>query len=107
MFNCRTKLEKLLCLKYLGKRSLANSGGSQTMKLLLVGLHETTLSVDGSSTMSYVFTRNGGGAFAFGIGAGAGAGVAPPFTVSILPVEKIITDKHQSYGLGRNQVWRY
>ena len=84
----------MLCLKYLGKRSLANSGGSQTTKLLLVGLHETTLSVEGSSTMSYVFTRNGGGAFAFGIGAGAGAGAgaAPPFTVSILLVEKIITD---------------
>ena len=31
------------------------------MKLLLVGLHDTILSVDESSTISYVFTRNGAG----------------------------------------------
>lgn len=52
VFNCLTKLEKLLCLKYLGKRSLANSGGFHTTKLLLVGLQETIESVAGSSTMS-------------------------------------------------------
>lgn len=31
------------------------------MKLLLVALHDTTASVVGSSTMSYVLVRNGGG----------------------------------------------
>lgn len=33
VFNCRTKLEKLLCLKCWGRRSLANSAGFQTTKL--------------------------------------------------------------------------
>jgi hypothetical protein len=33
VFSCRTKLEKLLCLKWRGSRSLLNSGGFQTMKL--------------------------------------------------------------------------
>lgn len=72
MFNCLTKLEKLLCLKYLGKRSLVNSGGFHTTKLLFVGLHDTIGSVAGSSTMSYVLLKKGGGAFAFDMGAGAG-----------------------------------
>jgi len=52
-----------LCLKYFGSKSLAKSGWFQTMKLLFAGLHETTESVEGSSTMSYVFVRNGGGEF--------------------------------------------
>jgi hypothetical protein len=57
------KLEKLLCLKNLGSKSFANSGGFHTMKLLLLGPHETTEFVEGSSTISYVFTRNGGREF--------------------------------------------
>lgn len=50
-----------MCLKYLGRTSLASSGTLQTTKLLLAVLHETTKSVAGSSTMSYVLLRNGGG----------------------------------------------
>jgi hypothetical protein len=57
------KLEKLLCLKNLGSKSLANSGGSHTVKLLLLGLQETIGSVEGSSTISYVFARKGGSEF--------------------------------------------
>lgn len=78
VFNCLTKLEKLLCLKYLGKRSLANSGGFQTTKLLLVELQDTIASLDGLSTISYVLLRNGGDALALGMGAGAGVCVAAP-----------------------------
>jgi len=33
VFNCLTKLEKLLCLKCSGSKSLANSAGLQTTKL--------------------------------------------------------------------------
>jgi hypothetical protein len=33
VFSCRTKLEKLLCLKDRGNRSLENSAGFHTMKL--------------------------------------------------------------------------
>lgn len=55
------KLEKLLCLKYVGRRRRANSGGFQTTKLVLLELHDTISSVDESSTMSYVFRRNGAG----------------------------------------------
>lgn len=69
MLSWRTKLEKLLCLKYLGKRS-PNSGGFQITKLLFEDDQETMASVEGSSTMSYVLLRNGGGiAFELGIGA--------------------------------------
>jgi hypothetical protein len=57
------KLEKLLCLKNLGSKSLAKSGGFHTTKLLLLELHDTTESVEGSSTISYVFVRNGGSEF--------------------------------------------
>uniref|UniRef100_A0A2P2QXN2 Uncharacterized protein MANES_17G060600 n=1 Tax=Rhizophora mucronata TaxID=61149 RepID=A0A2P2QXN2_RHIMU len=46
------KLEKLLCLKYLGSKSLAKSGGFHTIKLFLLGLHETIESVEGLSTIS-------------------------------------------------------
>jgi len=70
VLSCLTKLEKLLCLKYLGSKSLANSGGFQTTKLLLVGLHDSIGSVAGSSTMSYVLLRNGGGPVPLGIGDG-------------------------------------
>lgn len=54
------KLEKLLCLKNLGSKSLANSVGSHTTKLLLELLQETTESDEGSSTISYVFAKKGG-----------------------------------------------
>lgn len=54
------KLEKLLCLKNFGNRTDENSSGFRTTKLLLLGVHETIESVEGSSTMSYVLTKNGG-----------------------------------------------
>jgi hypothetical protein len=46
------KLEKFLCLKNLGNKSLVKTGGFQTMKLLLVSLHEIIASVEGSLTIS-------------------------------------------------------
>lgn len=63
MLSCLMKLEKLLCLKNFGNKSLANSGGFHTTKLLLPALQETTESVEGSSTISYVFARKGGSEF--------------------------------------------
>lgn len=71
VLSWRTKDEKLLCLKYLGKRSLANSGVFHTTKLLLPAPQETTASVDGSSTISYVLLRKGGGPAAIAAGEGA------------------------------------
>lgn len=62
VFSCLIKLEKLLCLKNLGNKTLANSGGFQTIKLLSFSLHETILSDETSSTISYVFAMNGGSA---------------------------------------------
>lgn len=62
VLSCLTKLEKLLCLKYLGSKSEANSGGSHTIKLQPLSLHDTTEFVNGSSTSSYVFIRKGAGA---------------------------------------------
>lgn len=61
MLSCLTKLEKLLCLKYLGRRLMEKVLGSHTMKLLLALLQDTTSSVLGSSTISYVLVRKGGG----------------------------------------------
>lgn len=61
MLSCRTKLEKLLCLKYLGNNSCANSGVFQTTKLLPTSLQDTIASVAGSSTISKVLVRKGGG----------------------------------------------
>jgi len=55
------KLEKLLCLKYLGKSNVENLWESQTMKLFLASLQDTMESVEGSSTISKVLVRNGGG----------------------------------------------
>lgn len=60
------KLEKLLCLKYFGSRSRANSGGLHTTKVVLSSPHDTTRSVLGSSTSWYVFVRNGAGTDNFG-----------------------------------------
>lgn len=66
------KLEKLLCLKYRGRRVVENLLQSQTMKLLRALLHETTESVDGSSTISKVLVRNGGGPMSFNPSIGCG-----------------------------------
>lgn len=60
VLSCLMKLEKLLCLKNLGSKILANSGGFHTMKLLFEELHDTIGSVVQSSTISYVFERKGG-----------------------------------------------
>lgn len=61
VLSWRMKLEKLLCLKNRGSRVVENLWQSQTMKLLRALLHDTTESVDGSSTISNVLLRNGGG----------------------------------------------
>lgn len=63
VFSCLTKLEKLLCLKYWGSKSLAKSGGFQTMKLPPLWLQDTNELVNGSSTISYVLMRKGAGEF--------------------------------------------
>ncbi|KAJ0623878.1 hypothetical protein HanIR_Chr01g0037051 [Helianthus annuus] len=55
------KLEKLLCLKYVGNNNRANSGGFHTTKLFPFVLHDTISSVTESSTISYVLIRNGAG----------------------------------------------
>lgn len=57
----RTKLEKLLCLKYLGSKSLAKTVGFQTMNVVPVSFHEITSLVAISSTRWYVLVRNGVG----------------------------------------------
>lgn len=56
----RTNEEKLLCLKCLGRRSRANSAGRHTTNAVPVSFQEIVSSVVGSSTMAYVFVRNGG-----------------------------------------------
>eukprot|EP00250_Pteridium_aquilinum_P008948 c18329_g1_i2 orf=3-413(+) len=61
VWSWRTKLEKLLCLKKWGRRHLEKMEGSQTTKLLLVELQEMMALVWGSSTMSYVLLKKGGG----------------------------------------------
>lgn len=66
------KLEKLLCLKNLGSRVEENLWESQTMKLFLPLLHEITESVEGSSTISYVLVKNGGGPISFNPSIGRG-----------------------------------
>ena len=60
VFSFLTKMEKALCLNYLGYKPLANSMGFLTMKLLFLELHVTIDSIELSSTMSYVFMRNRG-----------------------------------------------
>jgi hypothetical protein len=52
VLSCLMKLEKLLCLKYLGSRSREKSGGFHTTKLAPPGPHDTTWLVAGSSTIS-------------------------------------------------------
>ena len=62
VLSCLIKLEKLLCLKYFGSKSRANSGGFHTMKLIPLWLQETIEFVMGSSTISYVLVKKGAGA---------------------------------------------
>ncbi len=61
MLSWRTKLEKLLCLKYFGSKSRANSAGRQTMKVDPSSFQEMSSSTPGSSTSWYVLVRNGVG----------------------------------------------
>ncbi|GMN50812.1 hypothetical protein TIFTF001_019979 [Ficus carica] len=80
------KLEKLLCLKYLGSKSSENSAGDHTIKPLPSAFHEITDNIDDdddlflpfspstlsddipppSSSKSYVFDRNGAGLLVLG-----------------------------------------
>ncbi|KAJ0565035.1 hypothetical protein HanIR_Chr00c28g0911561 [Helianthus annuus] len=55
------KLEKLLCLKYFGSRSRANSAGRQTTNAVPFSFHEIISSDAGSSTSWYVLVKNGVG----------------------------------------------
>lgn len=50
----------MLCLKCLGRRSRANSAGRHTTKAVPESFHDMVSSVLGSSTIAYVFVRNGG-----------------------------------------------
>ena len=52
MLSCRTKLEKLLCLKYLGRMSEANSAGRDTTNEAPSAVQPTMLSDCASSTRS-------------------------------------------------------
>lgn len=61
VLSCLTKLEKLLCLKDLGRRLVEKEWGSQTTKLEPSLLQETMWLVIGSSTTSNVLVKNGGG----------------------------------------------
>ena len=58
VLSCLMKLEKLLCLKYWGNKSVQKCDTFHTIKLWPSELHETIPSVDGSSTIWYVFVRN-------------------------------------------------
>lgn len=55
------KLEKLLCLKYLGSRSLANSAGRQMTNAFPCSFHEIIWFDDESSTRWYVLVKKGVG----------------------------------------------
>ncbi len=61
VLSCRTKLEKLLCLKSVGRRSRANSAGCHTTKAVPSTFHDITSSVTGSSTSMQVLSKKGGG----------------------------------------------
>lgn len=75
MLSWRTKLEKLPCLKWAGRRRWAKPKGSTTTKLLLALPHAMRASVAGSSTIRYVFMTKGAAA--------AAAATPPP---RLLPV---------------------
>jgi hypothetical protein len=88
VLSWRTKLEKLLCLKYLGRRSRANSAGRHTMKADPSSFHEMTSSTAGSSTSWYVLVRNGVGTdlcpvAAAAAGCGVAVGGSPTATVVV------------------------
>jgi hypothetical protein len=59
VLSWRTKLEKLECLKWAGRRVWEKAKGSATTKLLLSLPQAMTPSVAGSSTIRYVFATNG------------------------------------------------
>lgn len=68
------KLLKLRCLKWRLSRSRSKACASQITKLLPVFVHDMTLSVAASETMSYTLVRNGATSGGFGTGpTGAGA----------------------------------
>ncbi|BAT09055.1 Os09g0526650 [Oryza sativa Japonica Group] len=96
VLSWRTKLEKLLCLKYLGRRSRANSAGRHTTNVDPSSFHEITSSTAGSSTSWYVFVRNGVGsdlcpanASAAAVITAAGGGSPPPASASPAPCSAI------------------
>lgn len=72
------KLLKLLCLKCRRSKSRSKACESDITKLLPAWVHEITLSVAGSETMSYTLVRNGG--------TSGGLGTAPTGAVPF-PVE--------------------
>src|SRR6185503_19888579 len=79
-----------LCLKYLGRRSRANSAGRHTTKAEPSSFHEMTSSTAGSSTSWYVLVRNGVGTDlcpAAPVTPSAGCGVAgggsPPVAAAV------------------------
>src|SRR5271155_483169 len=55
LFNCRTKLAKLLCLKCLGRIDFVNFSFSSTTKLSPSSPHRTTDEYEGSSSILYNF----------------------------------------------------
>ena len=89
------KLEKLLCLKYLGSRSREKSGGFHTTKLAPPGPHDTTRLVAGSSTISYVLIRNGAGESE----APCGCGCEPPSMSISMSVDRPSSARKSSTGL--------
>ena len=60
MLSWRTKEAKLLCLKFLGRRSRSNSARRHTTNAVPDSFQEMVSSVSGSSTIAYVLVRNGG-----------------------------------------------
>jgi hypothetical protein len=60
VLSCRTKEAKLLCLKFLGRRSRSNSARRHTTNAVPDSFQEMVSSVPGSSTIAYVLMRNGG-----------------------------------------------
>lgn len=72
------------------------------MKLLFVELQETTELVAGSSTISYVLQRKGGGPFTFDNGVGLGLGLGfEPFPATEVVAESMISPETQSIGESR------
>lgn len=68
------KLEKLLCLKCRGRRNVEKECKSQTTKLVPPLFQDTMWSVFGSSTISNVLIRNGGGPISCNPSTGFGGG---------------------------------